>query len=57
MNNTIKAMIDLLDNSGAGIVSVTLGKYTIMITDDKDGADILMDAWDDYVEDERNRYE
>lgn len=49
MNNTIKAMIDLLDNSGAGIVSVTLGKYTIMITDDKDGADILMDAWDDYV--------
>lgn len=50
MNNTLKAMIDLLDNSGAGIVSVTIGKYTIIITDDKEGADFLMDAWDKYVE-------
>lgn len=50
MNETIKAMIDLLEKSGAGFASVTLGKYTIMITDDIDGADYLSNAWDEYLE-------
>lgn len=50
MNETLKAMITALEEYGAGFVSVTLGKYTIMITDDKEGADYLLDAWEEYVE-------
>lgn len=50
MNEMLKTMIDALETSGAGFVSVTLGKYTIMITDDKEGADYLLNAWDNYVE-------
>lgn len=49
MNNTIKTMIDLLETSGAGFISVTLGKYTIMITDEKEGAEYLSNAWDKYL--------
>lgn len=49
MNETIKAMIDAMETSGAGFASVTLGNYTIIITDDKDGADYLSNAWDEYV--------
>lgn len=42
-------MIDAMETSGAGFSSVTLGNYTIIITDDKDGADYLSNAWDEYV--------
>lgn len=54
----LKTMIDLLKTTGAGFASVTLGKYTIIITDDKEGAKYISNSWDDYVEDvKRNRYE
>ena len=39
MDETIKAMIEALKKYGAGFISVTFGKYTIMIIDDNDGAE------------------
>lgn len=54
MNDMIKTMIDALETSGAGFVSVTLGKYTIMITDEKEGAEYLSNAWDNYLEELEN---
>ena len=58
MDEMLKTMIDLLKTTGAGFASVTLGKYTIIITDDKEGAKYISNSWDDYVEDvKRNRYE
>lgn len=50
MDETIKAMIDALDKYGAGFISVKIGKYTIMITDDEDGAEYLNNSWDGYIE-------
>lgn len=50
MDIAIEAMIKMLEETGAGLLSVTLGKYTIMITDDEEGAKHLADAWDSYVE-------
>ena len=50
MDETIKAMIEALKKYGAGFISVSGGEYTIMITDDKDGAEYLKAAWDRYVE-------
>lgn len=49
MDETIKAMIEALDKYGAGFISVTIGKYTFMITDDSEGAEFLANAWDEYV--------
>ena len=50
MDETIKAMIEALEEYGAGFISVSIGKYTIMITDDEEGAEFLKDAWDRYVD-------
>lgn len=50
MDETIKAMIEALKQYGAGFISVSVGEYTIMITDDKDGAEFLKNAWDRYVD-------
>ena len=50
MDKILKSMIDALETSGAGFISVTLGKYTIMITDEKEGADYLSNAWEKYLE-------
>ena len=50
MDETIKAMIEALKQYGAGFISVSVGEYTIMITDDKDGAEFLKTAWDRYVD-------
>lgn len=50
MDETIKAMIEALEMYGAGFISVTIGKYTFMITDDSEGAEYLKNAWDEYVE-------
>ena len=50
MDETIKAMIDALEEYGAGFISVSNGKYTIMITDDKEGAEFLKEKWDEYIE-------
>ena len=50
MDETIKAMIEALKKYGAGFISVSGSEYTIMITDDKDGAEFLKAAWDRYVD-------
>lgn len=50
MDETIKAMIETLEKYGAGFISVSIGKYTIMITDDEEGAEFLKDAWDRYID-------
>lgn len=50
MDETIKAMIDALKEYGAGFISVSIGKYTIMITDDEEGAEFLKEKWDEYVD-------
>ena len=50
MDETIKAMIEALKKYGAGFISVSVGEYTIMVTDDKDGAKFLKNAWDRYVD-------
>ena len=50
MDETIKAMIETLEKYGAGFISVSIGKYTIMITDDEEGAEFLKDAWNRYVD-------
>ena len=50
MDETIKAMIEALEKYGAGFISVSIEKYTIMITDDEEGAEFLKDAWDRYID-------
>lgn len=50
MDETIKAMIEALDKYSAGFISVKIGNYTIMMTDDEEGAEYLSESWDRYVE-------
>ena len=50
MDEIIKQMIDTLEKCNAGFISVSIGKYTIMITDDRDGAEFLKEKWDEYVD-------
>lgn len=49
MDEIIKTMIEILKESDAGFASLPIGKYTIIITDDPDGAKYLSDAWDKYA--------
>lgn len=50
MNDTIKTMIDILKEMNADFLSVSFGEYTIIITNDKDGAEYLKESWDKYVD-------
>ena len=50
MDEMIKAMIDALKKCNGGMVSVKLGKYTFIITDDENGGEYLVSAWDEYCE-------
>ena len=50
MDETIKAMIDALEEYGAGFMSIKIGKYTLRLTDDEQGAEFLQEKWDEYVE-------
>lgn len=50
MDETIKAMKEALDRYGVGFLSVKIGNYTIMMTDDEEGAEYLSESWDRYVE-------
>lgn len=50
MEDTIKTMIDVLEEMNAGFLSVSFGEYTIMITNDNDGAEYLKKSWDKYVD-------
>lgn len=49
MDEMIKGMIDALEEYGAGYISVKIGKYTFIITDDEEGAEYLNNSWDEYV--------
>lgn len=52
MDNLLKTMLNAMKQTGAGFASVSVGKYTVMLTDDKQGAEYLQKAWDEYVESE-----
>lgn len=46
-------MINMLDDMNAGLISVTIDdEYTVFVTDDMDGAKVMRDAWDEYLEEE-----
>lgn len=48
----IEKLIEILNDTNAGFISAKAGKYTIIVTDDEDGAKMLSEALDKYVEDE-----
>lgn len=50
IDKVVKKMIELLDRCKAGYASAKMGKYTIIITDDEKGAEVLGDAWDKYAD-------
>lgn len=50
MSELIGALIKILKDSNAGFISAKVGEYTIIVTDDDDGAKVLGEAWDNYVE-------
>lgn len=50
MSGLIDALIKMLKDCNAGLVSTKVGEYTIFVTDDDDGAKVLNEAWDNYVE-------
>lgn len=50
MSGLIDTLIEMLKKSNAGLISVKVGEYTIIVTDDDDGAKVLDEAWDNYVE-------
>ena len=50
MGDMLQAMIHELEDSNAGFMSVKIGKYTIIITNDDKGAACLSDAWDKYAD-------
>lgn len=50
MSDLIDTLIKTLKDSNAGFVKAKVGEYTIFVTDDDDGAKVLDEAWDNYVE-------
>lgn len=52
MDAILKTMINGMNDLGSGFASCKVGKYTIMVTDDEDGAERLERAWDEYVDEE-----
>lgn len=50
MSELIDALVKMLKDSNAGFVTAKVGEYTIFVTDDDDGAKVLDEAWDNYVE-------
>jgi hypothetical protein len=50
MSDLIDTLIKTLKDSNAGYVKTKVGEYTIFVTDDDDGAEVLDEAWDNYVE-------
>lgn len=50
MSDLIDTLIKTLKYSNAGFVTAKVGEYTIFVTDDDDGAKVLDEAWDNYVE-------
>lgn len=50
MSDLIGTLIKMLKVSNAGFVKAKVGEYTIFVMDDDDGAKVLDDAWENYVE-------
>lgn len=50
MDGIIKQMKDILTQTNTGYVSIKDGKYTLILTDDEEGAKRLGKAWDRYAE-------
>lgn len=50
MSDLIDTLIKMLKYSNAGYVKAKVGEYTIFVTDDDDGAKVLDEAWENYVE-------
>ena len=50
MSGLIDSLIKMLKDSNAGFISTKVGEYTIIVTDDDDGAKALNEAWDKYAE-------
>lgn len=55
MSGLIDTLIKMLKDSNAGFISTKVGGYTIIVTDDDDGAKVLNEAWDDYVEESEEK--
>ena len=55
MSGLIDPLIKMLKDSNAGFISIKVGEYTIIVTDDDDGAKVLNEAWDDYVEESEEK--
>lgn len=55
MSGLIDSLIKMLKDSNAGFISTKVGKYTIIVTDDDDGAKVLNEAWDNYVEESEEK--
>lgn len=54
MGNLVKTLIKMLKESNAGFISAKVGEYTIIVTDDDKGAEVLGKAWDKYAEEGEN---
>lgn len=50
MDNLVMTLIKMLKESNAGFISAKAGEYTIIVTDDDKGAEVLSKAWDKYAE-------
>ena len=50
MSDLIDTLIKMLKDSNAGYVKTKVSEYTIFVTDDDDGAKVLDEAWENYVE-------
>lgn len=46
----LENMVQALNESGAEFIAVKINGYTIMATNDGEGAEYLCDAWDRYSE-------
>lgn len=55
MSGLIDTLIKMLKDSNAGFISTKVGEYTIIVTNDDDGAKVLNEAWDDYVEESEEK--
>lgn len=55
MSGLIDTLIKMLKESNAGFISTKVGEYTIIVTDDNDGAKVLDEAWDKYVEESEEK--
>lgn len=57
MGEAIKALVNILELTGAGYASVKVGKYTIILTDEDEGSERMKQAWDKYMDEEREEEE